>query len=267
MNIYKEPLVSFLVLDFQKHLETSRCLRSIRQYAHFPHKIIYLKNGESDYDLSELADVSIVSNKNNGLGIGTRDLFAIAASRYCVYVQNDQYLNRPIGEGEINSLIEILNRPKIASVSLSGSPCGHSIYSERAHMMETNFYKMMESEIPLGYHGAGPYHEGEWRESQIQKFYVRHGLVHYTDNELVWFTDNGWSAIRENPDGSIWRHEPDTKRLWLLKGPVKERHVYPDLSDEEWSEVLRSGAWTDGKIPMREMRLSFIVPHWHQNER
>ena len=77
------------------------------------------------------------------------------------------------------------------------------------------------------------------------------------------FQDNGRRAIRENPDGSIWEHHPDDKGLTLVRGPVKERYVYPKFTDEEWQGVLETQTWIAGQIPSNELADSFIVPSWH----
>ncbi len=61
----------------------------------------------------------------------------------------------------------------------------------------------------------------------------------------------------------MWRHEPDTKRAWLVSGPVKEPYVYPKLSSREWSEVIATQTWPEGKIPEDEVKDSFTVPGWH----
>jgi hypothetical protein len=117
----------------------------------------------------------------------------------------------------------------------------------------------MEAKIPLGYAGAGPRHaEGDWREAQIQRFYKENTLIHLTDWPAL-VIDNGRSAKRQNPDGSLWEHRPDTKGLKLISGPVKEKNIYPYFNDSEWEYVLVNQSWPEWEIPEREKQHSFHV--------
>lgn len=269
-SIYKEPLVSFLVLDFKKEDATRKCLESIRNHVKFPHKIIYLHNGKADYPIKlfedGLVDQFIQTVKNDGLGIGTRNLFAASFSEFSVYWQNDQIMARDFTEEELDYIDRFLIRPKESvfetqvcmSISLAGPVCGQNIYSERAHIIRTSMYKAMEHEIPLSYGGAGPYHHAEWREGQIQNYYKQNDHIHLTEWPPM-AIDNGKEAIRQNPDGSLWKHQPDRKGLWLISGPVKEKYIYPKFTDQEWDQVISTQSWPDGKIPENEIKDSFHV--------
>lgn len=261
---YKEPQVSFLVLDFQKEIESYLCLKSIKKYVKFPYKVIYLHNGKSDYCNKfyneGLVDTLINTKENQGLGISTRDLIAICQSEFFIYLQNDQYIARDFLQEELNSMLWKLNtinqyEQNISSISLAGSPCGKDIYSERCHIMRTRDYKKWEDQELLGHHGAGPYHEGEWREAQIQKIYKEEHRIHYEwPQPLV--ADNGVFAVRENKDKSIWAHRTDLKSLFNIVKPTEKNSVYPKFTDEEWNLALGVG-WPDGKIPESELPHSF----------
>ncbi len=259
---YNPPKLTYLVLDFLKPKETRLCLESIKRHTKFNHYVIYLHNGPANYPVQfleeGLCDQLIQTKVNNGLGIGTRDLFAACFTEYAFYLQNDQFLFRDFTLMEFEYLADSLNKEDgINSISLAGVPCGKYIYSERGHIIKTNVYQWMERKIPLKHYGAGPYHDGEWRESQIQKFYKENNLIHQEGRPLV--IDNGKRAIRQNPDGSLWEHFPDTKALKLVKGPIKERFVYPKFSDREWDEAISSQSWPDNKIPELEVKDSFHV--------
>lgn len=275
--IYTEPVLSILVLDYLKEVETRLCLESIKRHVKVPYKVIYHHNGEADYPVlllkEGLVDHLIQSKTNAGLGIGTRNLFAASFSPYSLYLQNDQYLHSDLTEEVFSYLIGMLGGKMmlvtkdapdpqdsgwtITSISLAGQPCGPSVYSERAHLVPTAFYKSMEAN-GLPYHGAGPYHDGQWREATIQKLYEENRFIHATHLTPM-VTDNGRRALRENPDGSKWLHFPDTKQCWLLEGPVKERHVYPRFTESEWNEVLATQTWPAGLIPEQERKESFHV--------
>lgn len=266
---YEDPLLSVLVLDFLKEAETRMCLESIRRHVKVPHRVVYHHNGPGDYPAvllkDGLVDQLVQTRVNWGLGLGTRALFAATFSPYSLYLQNDQFLIRDYTEYDLGAMAALLDGPsgpgrRVVSISLAGAPCGDGVYSERAHLIRTDVYRAWEGAGCLGYHGAGPFHEGPWREEQIQTLYRAHGGVH-----MIWpqpfVADNGSRAIRENPDGSLWQHYPDTKALWLLRGPVKQRHVYPRFTENEWTQVIETQAWPAGAIPEAERKESFHV--WH----
>lgn len=266
MTTYTEPQVSFLVLDFQKLEVTRQCLESIRRHVKFPTKVIYCHNGLADYPVDflreGLVDELIMPRTNGGLGLGTRALFAACHSPYAVYWQNDQIMGRDFEQPEVDDLIRYADHPLVGSISLAGATCGEDIYSERAHFIKTALYKAIEETYPLSPGGAGPYHDQPWREGQMQDHYRRCMLHHLTKWPRM-AIDNGRTAERQNPDGSRWCHEPDTKKLWHLSGAIRERFVYPKFSDAEWEFVLANQTWPPGQIPENEVKDSFCVPSWH----
>ena len=269
--MHQEPRVSFLVLDFRKPNESRLLLESLKRHVKFDHKVIYLHNGNENFTYHQdflnegLIDQLIITRKNEGLGVGTRNLFAACFSEYAIYVQNDQILGRDFVEEELEFLINSLGRydmmenlPQIKSISLAGAPCGIGVYSERAHLIQTAAYRDLEFNHDMPNGGAGPYHDQPWREGYIQSLYKKFSWSHYIYPYPL-FIDNGQEAVRENPDGSVWKHKPDTKRLWLVRGPVKEKFIYPKFSDSEWESVLSTQSWPDGKIPENEVKDSFVV--------
>ncbi len=288
MTEHKEPKVSFLVLDYQKPNESLLLLNSIKQHVKFPHKVIYLHNGPSDYakrfmDLG-LVDQLIVTSKNNGLGIGTRDLFAACFTEFAIYVQNDQILGRDFEEAELDGLISMLlsevDGKWITSISLAGAPCGQNVYSERAHLIRTIQYRFLEKDLfeimkeewsiydcptdtglPDG--GAGPYHDQPWREGWMQQFYRSNNYIHWVyPNQM--FIDNGVYAVRQSTDGSLWVHRTDNKKLWNIIKPKEVNSVYPKLTNEEWQLSLTSG-WKDGDIPAKENNPKDSFKCWNQS--
>lgn len=265
--MFPEPKVSFLVLDYKKPKETKLLLESIKRHVKFSYKVIYLHNGYSQYSdalMQEgLIHQLIMTSENDGLGLGTRNLFAACFSHYAIYVQNDQILGRDFTEDELDYLINHLDymnvdEKLVKSISLAGAPCGDGIYSERAHLIETSTYREWEHEYMMPHGGAGPYHDAQWREGYIQSLYKKYGWTHYIYQNPM-FIDNGRRAIRLNPDGSEWEHFTDTKQLFLRSGPVKEKFVYPYFTDEEWDNVIKTQSWPDGKIPEQEVKNSFHV--------
>lgn len=267
--VYTEPQLAVLVLDYARESAARACLQSIRDHVKVPMRLIYCHNGIADYPLDLLRagyiDDLIMPRENGGLGLGTRALFAACFSPLAVYWQVDQIMGRDFTQDEVSALLEALSpngRDEIGrtkmSIGLAGSVCGRGVYSERALATLAASYRWMEHNLPLTYGGAGPYAHVMWREEQIQRHYAERGYLHDTDWPAV-AIDNGRDAVRQNPDGSQWRHFPDTKQLWLLSGPVKERYVYPKLNDEEWEQVLRAQTWPGGQVPIQERKDSFHV--------
>jgi hypothetical protein len=264
---YTEPELTVLVLDFRKERETRRCLESVKKHLKVSHKIIYLHNGvgvDYPYELFRegLIDQFIQTKKNNGLDVGTRDLFAASFSPWSFYLQNDQTLKRDFTQEEFdqikNMIGQQLQSPEdgsvwtVKSVDLAGGMAGLHTYSERAHIVPTAFYKKLE-EAGLNYGGAGPYHHVRWREGQIQDFYKTQHFLHYTyPNVLV--NDDGDTSIRENPDGSIWEHHADTNGVRLVRGPIKEKNDHPPFTDLEWEQVLKTQSWPEWQVPERRKR-------------
>ncbi len=256
--VYSEPQVSFLVLDFLREKETRLCLESIRRHVKFPHKIIYLHNGPADYPtqlLKEgLIDQLIQTAKNNGLGLGTRDLFAACFSPLAVYWQNDQIMGRDFKQSELDALADCLgqtyrgrgiNHKIIQSISLAGATCGEHIFSERAFIIETANYKRWEGWLPLSPGGAGPFHHLEWREGQIQRYYAENDYWHWTEWTPL-AIDRGVWTLRNNGGGRV-RMRTDTKAVWWEETPTAS-DVFPEHTIPEWVEVL-AGRWPPGKIP------------------
>jgi hypothetical protein len=263
-----EPELTVLVLDFRKERKTRVCLESVRKYLQCSHKIVYLHNGagpEYPYELFRegLVDQIIQTRTNGGLAVGTRDLFAASFSPWSFYLQNDQYLTRTFTQEEFDEIKSMfgqtLQNPQngslwtVKSVDLAGGMAGLHTYSERAHIIETEFYKQMER-TGLNYRGAGPYHAAPWRERQIQDFYREQKFLHYTYAKPLVF-DNGDTSVRENPDGSVWEHNVDTNAVRLVTGPVKEPSDYPPFTAAEWSEILKTQAWPKWQVPERRKRV------------
>lgn len=263
MTDYQEPKLTFAILDFLKPVETYHAISSIRERTKFPHKIVYLHNGPAEHAYpifqAGLVDTFVQTSKNNGLGVGTRDVMSLVHSPYTIMWQNDQIMNRDFFEDEFNRLIELL--PKnvtnlqsvlrdekvkyINSISLAGPTAGVEIYSERAHIIPTSSYRFLESVGVLGPYGAGPYHHGPWREEQIQKYYKANNLIHITDY-LPLAMDIGKWTIRDCAGGRV-KMRTDTKAVtWEI--PPTEKYVFPEHTEQEWTDAI-AGKWPAGKIP------------------
>jgi hypothetical protein len=265
MSLHPQPELSILILDFLKPYETITAIKSVKQFVQVPHTLIYYHNGPAAYPayllhhrqlgISQLGQSSL----NEGLGVGTRQLIASCTTKYFIYLQNDQEFVRPFTQADFEVAKKYLAGDTYKSISLAGPVCGEGIYSERAHIMETKFYKSLE---PLPDGGAGPYHSLPWREGAIQEIYKEVGYIHKPflyNNNVQFVGDGGYFAVRENPDRTVWVHRPDTKQLWLASGTPVQKHVYPKFTDEEWVKVLRGDGWTDGLIPIDEIKDSFVA--------
>jgi len=271
-KIFKKK-VSFLILDFERPKVLKTLLDSLRSKIKLnkdDYEIICLANGGSTEYQDEvygfykngLIDDLILKNDNLGGSVGTISLFKYTNSDYAFYLQSDHILVQDITEETINYFIGLLNSG-YNNVDLAGAQTrdknGDPVFSERASFMNVKFYNDIENKS-LG--SPGPFHHVvPWLEGQMQELFKSENwnIAHISP---VFFQDNGKLAVRTNPDGSIWRHETDTKRQWLIKGPVKEKYVYPNFNQEEWLNVLKSQEWEGGKIPENEKPHSFL--YWKE---
>lgn len=263
--VYSEPELAVLVLDYCKPIESRMCLESVRHHLKVPHAVIFCDNGSGeDYALDfvrdGLVDQLIVNRSSRGLGLGTRDLFALSFARWTLYLQNDQVFARDLDRWEFDTMVALVGGHNgrgetIQSISLAGSPCGPGIYSERAHLIATRVYKEWEERHALGHHGAGPYHDGRWREEIIQHEYGLSQSIHLPWPQPI-VADNGVYAVRGMGEGGLWCHRTDTKQLFCIVPPVKCNPAYPRFTPEE-RELAEGGKWPDGRIPALEAGNSF----------
>lgn len=264
-NDYYKDVVSILVLDYNKPIETRMCLESIKKYCKFNYEVIlYSNGGEQDYVLTlyneGLIDKCIFSSKNVGCGLATVELFKSSMTQYSIYLQNDQAFFRDVSQKYIDDLIKVLeeSRPNefnqvTGSISLAGAQCGPFIYSERAHIIKTDFYNT----IPKTIGGPGPLNDVQYSEEAVQNYYKNLNYLHAAVAPCV--VDNGKYSIRELA-GGITKWRTDTKQLWVLHPPTqKVDHL--ELNDEEWDTIIK-GEWEDGKIPDSWQSHSFV--YWEE---
>lgn len=252
-------LLSFLVLDFLKEEESRICLESLKRHVKIPCKIIYLDNGgRQKYSWSfienDLCDVLISKKNGNGGGFGQTDLFRYCDTEFAIFLQNDQELIQDITEETNNKFIELLNNG-YKCIDLNGDQSRRGAWTDRAHFIDVKFFNSL-APFPNG--GPGPFHHLRWNENYLQEIFQKNNyqIAHVGP---LYFKDCGKNSIRANPDGSLWEIKPDTKGVKLSNGPVKEKYVFPEFTDEEWNEVLTSQNWPDWKIPQNLIKHSFHV--------
>jgi len=262
---------SILILDHNQHREAKILLESIEQCALFDRKVYYLANGNTEdyaYDFYKqgLIDVLIVNKQNNGCGFATMQLFKSCDTKHALYIQADQYFHRVTKQADVDSWAKVLednpptNSPTGTSVShidLAGNQ-GHGQYSERGHFINVDFY----NSIPKEGGGPGPFHHLLWTEESVQN-HIRDVGAELVSVQPFVIGDAGKWAVRENPDGSRWKHRTDTKELWMLH-PPSEKYVYPKFTDEEWETVIDTRSWLDGDIPEQEKEHSFV--YWKSED-
>lgn len=265
---YQEPILSIFVLDYAKPIESRLCLESVKRHVKVPYKVIFVDNGSGeDYSLQflkeGLVDQLIINRDSTGLGIGTRDGMNACFGQVALMLQNDQLFIKDFLMPEFISLVTNFGATtedgkKVGSINLAGNVAPEGVYSERAHLISTRFYKDMERNNILGYAGAGPYHDaGPWREAQIQELYARENLIHWTPPAMPWVRDNGVYALRDMKEGGVFLHRTDTKQVWVIVPPTGDKNpMYPKMTEEEFS-MCKRGEWMDGRIPSLERQDSF----------
>jgi hypothetical protein len=179
-------------------------------------------------------------------------------------LQQDQFFWKDITEEDIEIWKNTLEDTRVGAISLAGFPCGANIYSDRCHFAKTDFFRGMDS-WGEGFpdRGVGPFYKDAetYNENFIQRYFKEFDYVTLAVNPPP-IVDNGKKSIRENADGSIFSHCPDSKQLWVIKAP-KERQIWPEgLSDSDWEAII-NGEWVQGSIPVNWRKDSFFVQGWH----
>lgn len=258
-------MISYLILDFNRPNESALLLDSIWRHSKFPFAVIFLSNGGTqDYAWQfyekGLIHKLILRKENSGCGLGTKELFRSSEHEFNIYLQNDQFLVREFSRDELEHYINHLKQnPSCGHIDLAGNQ-GNGRPSERAFLTNRDFYNSMN--VSSG--GPGKKADVLWSEESVQNHYKENN-IHFVSSPLL-FADNGAYSIRENPDGSVWEHRTDTKQLRLVRGPVKEKFVYPKFTDGEWELVLKTQKWPKWKIPKNEAASSFVFFRIKENE-
>lgn len=260
-NMYKEPDMSILILDYLREKEAKLLIQSLKDNLKFNAKIIYLSNSpECDYAKKFLDDGDIdqliINKKNLGCGIGTRQLFHACMSKWSLYCQVDQWLGKEFTADMFQHMVDYIGRNHSFYCDLAGNQ-GHGQFSERAFLIETKKYL----DIPgideiIG--SPGPFANQKWGEKHVQEFMKENGLKFCSYSPL--FVDNGKVSRRTYPCGAETLHFTDEKRLFILK-PFKQKYYdFPNLqlTEQEW-ELALSGNWpSSGLIPEKDRGNSFI---------
>ncbi len=259
-------MVNICVLNFERALQSKVCLESIKLNCKFDHRVIFYNNGGSDADViygyykEGLIDKLILDKVNLGGG-QTAEVINNSLTDYTLWIECDCAIAHELDQTHIDKLIELLTSGGFSCIDLTGGICGPNVYSGRSFFINTALYKSIKKDVHGKFGGPGIHSDIPYLEYFIQQYFKDNDLkVAHIRNLLI---DNGFNSIRENKDGSLWMHEPDSKKLTLIKGPVKERAIYPFFSDAEWEEVLTTQTWEAGRIPENEKANSFMVPHWH----
>lgn len=240
------------ILDFYQENESRELLESLKKNLDIKLNILFIDNGTpkpySHKFLEEgLVDELVVNEKNYGCGPATVQMYDICKTPYLIYVQNDQKLAQKIDAPMINTFIELLDN-SCDCIDLAGGQNGKR-FSERANMMNVEFYKKVPKET-LG--GPGITNSLRYVEEWVGDY--------FSDNDLkiakvspTFFSDEGHYSVRQlsQDDPCILKHSCWTKEIWILTEPPKRRYeVYPPLNDEEWEKLL-----------------SGDFPKWKNNER
>ena len=102
MKEYEKPLLSIVILDYNRPIESDLLLKYLGKNAAFKYELVYVSNGfEQDYvkkyyDEGHI-DILVLSRDNGGTGLGTKLGFKAASGKYVLYVQVDQWLGAKTG--------------------------------------------------------------------------------------------------------------------------------------------------------------------------
>jgi hypothetical protein len=261
-------LLSFLILDFNRPFELQEVIKSIKKHVKFDHQIILNSNGgKQDYAIDlynqKYINKLILNNEGNGAGYGVSELFRYCNTDWAFYMESDQIFVRDFTIEDLNAYIDLINyHDPVKFVNPVGMATGGK-FTLRSFFTNTNFFNEIMKEAPNN--GPGPYfnRSEDTNESFIQNWLTTNNKLSYVEQQAL-VVDLGRFSVNQIADGSVWLHTTDTKQLWLLKGPVKEKNTrYPNFTDEEWNKVLETQTWPDGQIPEKEKFSSF--KHWNFN--
>lgn len=256
-------IVSFLVLDFRKPVETRACLESIRAHAKLPHKVVYLDNGSREqysWGLYRegLCDTIISKRDGQGGGVGQTDLFRWCDTRYAYFVQSDQTLIRDITPEIHEQLVRGLET-SFRCMDLNGDQSGRGVWTDRAHLIDVAWFNSL---VPFPNGGPGPRHEDRWNENYLQEVFARpeNQIAHV---KPVFFADNGKTTVRELPDGALVMMETDTKAVTWIKAPTQP-YVFPEMTEDEWAQSI-AGAWPARTVPETYLARGESFSHWRHD--
>jgi hypothetical protein len=261
--MYKEPLVSIAILDYQRPEEANLLLRSLNKFALFDYELVYLSNGGNQDHVIELNnqykfDKLILNKKNTGCGLATRQIFQSCMTDWVIYVQVDQWLGINLYQTDIEQFINLLSaEQKYFYMDMAGDQ-GRGVASERAMFINRKRYLSMPGlDKIIG--GPGPYADNQWTENFLQEYMKKEGLGFLPG---FYFGNNGKVSKRTYPCGAETKHFTDEKRLFIIK-PFKKRYDnFPNLklNDSEWKMALEETfSWPkEGLIPEADKKDSFV---------
>jgi hypothetical protein len=236
--------IEYLILDYNRPEEAKKLLDSIKSNSKFEYKITYLDNGSSEKYAEHLKNQGLIDNlivnkKNNGCGAGSIQLFAQSFADYAFYVQVDQLQLGIIDSNFIESMVKLIENDGYSYIDLAGDQ-GHGNYSERAQFISPAFY----NSIPKSIGGPGPWSEIKWTEECIQNYIKNNNLkyksiyINHSGRNYPIFADCGKWSVRQEKDGTIWKHRTDTKTVSIVSGDVRMKHKYYPFSEDQWKEIL-----------------------------
>ena len=256
-------LLSFLLLDFNRPFELQEVIKSIKKHVKFNPQIIVNSNGgKQDYviDLYNQKHIHklILNREGNGAGYGSSELFRYCNTDFAFYIESDQVFVRDFTIEDLNAFKDkVTYDPQCKIVNPVGRATNGE-FTQRAFFCNTLWYNDIIKDAENG--GPGPYKNRNTNENFLQNYLKNNNLTQYIEDQPL-VVDLGCYSVNESPDGSKWVHRTDSKQLWLLKGPVVEKYVYPNnFSENEWKQLLETQVWPDGQIPENDRNSSFV--HW-----
>lgn len=251
--------ITFLVLDYNRPQTLFQCLKSIRERVRFEnYEIITLINGgnvEPAYEMFKhgLTDKLLLSSKNEGSSLGTLRLVNNCSTDHFIYFQSDNFFLRDFTLEELNCYKKILENPEFGAIDFTGMiNFGINQFSERAFMMNTNFY--LSNDTHSGY-GTGPFYNPDFKNTEQSTLDYINSLGKKVFGAHKLIGDSGKYSFFECPCGGIIKRRNDTHQLWFLKTP-KAKFSYSHLTDDEW-DVILAGKWRGGSIPKEAQKHAF----------
>lgn len=252
----KSPLVSIIILNWNKPNDTKYCVDSIRQQTYKNYEIIVVDNGSTDNSLEileSIPDIKLIKNpKNRGFTGGHIDGLSASKGKFIFVLNNDAVVDK----NYIQKALSILEGdPNIAivggrSYSWDGDPDNLSSNSSFHGFQHINPNSLEGIFIQNDY---GFTHETNWvsgsamiiRKSAIEKsgYFYDPMFAYYEESDLFNRLQSLGYKIVYSPDLKIWHQDgASSSSFFQFYQLNKNRFIYGvrNLSSQEFRPFISS---------------------------
>ncbi len=251
----KSPLVSIIILNWNRINDTLACLDSVRKQTYKNYEIVVVDNGSVDDSkkiLKDIDDIVLVDNpKNRGFTGGHIDGLVAAKGDFILVLNNDAVIDK----NYVSNAMDILSSD--ARIAVVG---GRSYrWSDDTGMSESNPFYAFQTINRFSMEGifattdAGFAHEVNWvsgsamvvRRSALEKsgYFYDPMFAYYEESDLFARIQANDYTIVYSPDLKIWHKDgASSSSLFQLTSLFKNRFVFAlrNLAPEDFMRFMKS---------------------------